>query len=374
MPTTRAAVVPAPGSEFEIRDVELQDPRPDEALVRLHATGICHTDLSARAGAIPFPLPGLLGHEGVGEVVAVGDRVTRAGVGDRVLLTFTSCGRCGRCRGGHPAYCDDHLRANLLGGSRLDGSSTVADAGGPVHAHFFGQSSFAELALVDDRSMVRLPSDLTTDELISIAPLGCGVQTGAGAILNVLRPRVADTLVVAGAGAVGLSAVMAAAATGVRTIVAVDRVAARLDLALQLGATQVIDTTDSDLRAELAQLDAGRGPGLAIETTGSTTVLETMCDAVAVGGTCAVIGAPAARARAGFDVNALLPGRRIIGITLGDSEPETFVPQLIELYRAGRLPVDRLVRRYPFVDISRAARDAESGQTVKPVLVFDQPS
>ncbi|MFT4232615.1 MAG: zinc-binding dehydrogenase, partial [Leucobacter sp.] len=305
-------------------------------------------------------------------VRAVGSAVTRVRPGDPVLLSFTSCGRCARCRGGHPAYCEHHLPWNLLGGARADGSSTVSWSDGPLHAHFFGQSSFSRIAIADERSLVRLDPSASDEDLALYAPLGCGLQTGAGAVLNVLRPDVDAVLAVSGAGAVGLAAVMAAAALSVQRIVVIDRVRSRLELALEVGASHVVDASEQSAAEQLAELTDGRGVDAAIETTGNVGVLETMIDALAVGGTCAVIGAPRAGSRASFDVNAHLPGRRIVGVTLGDGEPERFIPQLIALHRAGRFPIERLQRRYPFAEIARAAEEASSGAAIKPVLIMTE--
>lgn len=368
--TTLAAV--ATGAGFRFAEVALDDLRPDEVLVEIVAVGVCHTDLSAASGVIPFPLPGVLGHEGAGRVRAVGSAVTRVEIGDAVLLSFTSCGRCRECRGGHPAYCEHHLPWNLLGGTRPDGTVPLSweDDEGPLHAHFFGQSSFARWAIADERSIVRLPVDMTDDELATYAPLGCGLQTGAGAVLNVLRPSTDSVLAIAGAGAVGLAAVMAAAAASVQRIVVIDRVAGRLDLARELGATHVVNASVVDAGVALAEITRSRGIDAAIETTGNVVVLETLIDSLAVRGTCVVIGAPRAGSQAHFDVNAHLPGRSIVGVTLGDSEPERFVPQLIALHRAGRFPIERLQRRYAFADIERAVEDAVSGATIKPILMM----
>lgn len=371
MAATTAAVVWEQGGPFSLDEVELAAPRPDEVRVRLVATGMCHTDLSVVAGITPFPLPGVLGHEGVGVVVGVGDRVTRARPGDRVLLTFTSCGRCFACRDGHPAYCDSHLPLNLLGGRRADGSATVRRGDTELNAHFFGQSSFAREVLADERGVVVLPADLPDEALPALAPLGCGIQTGAGAVLTVLRPRAGSSLVVTGAGAVGLAAVMAARMTPASRVVVVDRVPARLEVARELGATQVIDAgaCGSLTEAVLAATD-GRGADHVVETTGVVPVLDAVVDALAVGGCCAVVGAPRTGSRGGFDVPKLLPGRAIRGVTLGDAEPETFLPFLVEAWRRGALPLERIERRYPFERINEAARDAAEGRTIKPVLVF----
>lgn len=367
---TTAAIANSPEKAFEIAEIELDDLRPNEILVRLIATGICHTDISAKSGSIPFPLPGVLGHEGSGVVERIGADVARVRPGDKVIMTFTSCGNCKACRSGSPALCDFHLQWNLLGGRRSDGTATARRDGQNLNAHFFGQSSFSRLAVVDERSVIQLPADTSTEEMIVFAPLGCGFQTGAGAILNVLRPGTGDIVVVAGAGAVGLAAVMAAALTSITKIIVIDVVSSRLDFARTAGATDVINAATENTKERLADLTGGRGVDVGIETTGNVSVLETLVESLAISGTCAVIGAPRAGARASFDVNALLPGRSIVGITLGDSEPLSFVPQLIELYRSGRFPIDRLQRRYPFENIEQAVADAASGQTIKPVLVF----
>ena len=370
MSTATAAVVHEPGGPFTLTEVELGPLRPDEVRVRTVATGVCHTDLSAASGATPFPLPGVLGHEGAGVVEEVGAQVGRAAVGDRVLMSFTSCGRCRRCRQGHPAYCRDHLSLNLLGGRRADGTTPVTVRGRELNAHFFGQSSFATRVVADERGLVVLPPGTTDEDLVVLAPLGCGLMTGAGAVLNELRPRPDDVLAITGAGAVGLAAVMAARATSVARVVVVDRLPSRLDLALELGATDVVDTTAVDLEDALEELTQGRGVDAAVETTGVVPVLDALVASLAVRGRCAVVGAPPAGARGSFDVQALLPGRSIRGVTLGDAEAESFVPALLGLHRQGRFPLERLQVTYPFADIGRAVADAARGDTVKPVLVF----
>jgi aryl-alcohol dehydrogenase len=367
---TTAAVVWEQGGPFALEEVQLAPLRPDEVRVRLVAVGVCHTDLSVVAGVTPFPLPGVLGHEGVGEVVEAGPAVTRTRPGDRVLLTFTSCGRCRHCRGGHPAHCDDHLSLNLLGGRRADGTATVRAGTAELNAHFFGQSSFAREVVADERGVVVLPADLPDDDLPTLAPLGCGIQTGAGAVLNVLRPRPGDTLVVTGAGAVGLAAVMAARVTAVSRIVVADRVPERLEVARELGATDVVDARERGIADGVLAATGGRGADHVVETTGVVSVLDETIEALAVGGCCAVVGAPRTGSRGGFDVPRLLPGRTIRGVTMGDSEPETFVPFLVEAHRRGALPLERIERRYAFEDINTAVRDAAAGTTIKPVLVF----
>ncbi|SEF16262.1 NAD(P)-dependent alcohol dehydrogenase [Streptomyces sp. Ag109_O5-10] len=365
--TTRAAVVESGGAPFTLRDVQLDEPGPYEALVRMVATGLCHTDLAAASGGLPFPLPGVLGHEGAGVVEAVGSAVTGVAPGDHVVLSFTSCGTCRNCRGGHPAYCTTWLPLNLIGGRRADGTATVSRDGEPLGGHFFGQSSFAERALVDERSLVEIDPDVPLE---TVAPLGCGVQTGAGAVWNVLRPVPGSTVAVLGAGAVGLSAVMAAALTPATTIVAVDRVPERLELAREVGATHTVDATREDVPAALRRISDGAGADGIVETTGNVGVLRQGADALAARGTLVVVGAPPFGTEVPLDVNGLLSGKRIVGLTLGDSETQAFIPALVRLVREGRLPLHRLISTYPFADIDRAVRDMSTGKAVKPVLTF----
>ncbi|MER6125785.1 NAD(P)-dependent alcohol dehydrogenase [Streptomyces sp. NPDC001795] len=364
---TRAAVVESGGASFTLSDIELDTPGPGEALVRMVATGLCHTDLSVASGGLPFPLPGVLGHEGAGVVEAVGPGVTGVEPGDHVVLSFTSCGGCRNCDDGHPAYCATWLPLNLIGGRRTDGSSTISRDGTPLGGHFFGQSSFAERALVDQRSLVKVDPDVPLE---SIAPLGCGVQTGVGAVWNVLKPRAGSTVVVLGAGAVGLSAVMAAALTPATKIIAVDRFAERLTLARELGATHTVNASEADLGEALALLTDGQGADGVVETTGNVGVLRQGADALAARGTLVVVGAPPFGTDVALDVNGLLPGKQIVGITLGDSETQAFIPALVQLVKEGRLPLHRLISTYPFADIDQAVRDMSAGKTIKPVLTF----
>lgn len=367
MTSTRAAVVETGGAPFTLSDVELDELRPNEVLIRMVATGLCHTDLSVASGGLPFPLPGVLGHEGAGIVEQVGSAVTAVQPGDHAILSFTSCGACANCRDGHPAYCATWLPSNLIGGTRSDGSSTLSRNGQTVGGHFFGQSSFSERSIVDERSVIKVDS---TVPLELIAPLGCGVQTGVGAVWNVLAPRAGSTVVVLGAGAVGLSAVMAAAMSPATNVVAVDRVAERLDLARELGATHTVDASVRSLAEAIAEITDGVGADGIVETTGNTTVLRQGVDALAARGTLVIVGAPPFGSEVALDVNAMLGGKTVVGLTLGDSETQTLIPALVSLVRQGRLPIDRIITEYPFADIGQAVQDMAAAKTIKPVLRF----
>lgn len=363
--TTTAAVVESAGSGFALTQVTLDDLRPDEIRVRVTAAGICHTDLGVAGGHLPFPLPGVLGHEGAGVVEEVGSAVTKVAAGDQVLLSYTSCGRCPNCRDGHPAYCDTWLPSNLIGGERADGTSPISRDGVPLGGHFFGQSSFAHHAVVDERSVVKAPADAPLDLL---APLGCGVMTGAGAVWHVLAPRPGATLLVTGAGAVGLSAVMASRLTPATRIIAADRVASRLALATELGATDTIDTTHEDLGEAIAKLTSDRGVDGVVETTGNADVLGVAISSLAPRGTAVIVGAPAFGTQVPVNVNFMLSGRKVVGLTMGDAETQSLIPVLVDLVTAGRMPIDRLITHYEFGEIQQAVDDALAGVTIKPVL------
>ncbi|MGW5572816.1 NAD(P)-dependent alcohol dehydrogenase [Nocardia thailandica] len=362
MPIESMAAVAHPSADnFSWERVLLDDPGPGEVLVRLVATGVCHTDLSVLAGRLPTPLPAVLGHEGAGVIEAVGAGVTTADIGDRVVLSFASCGACTRCRTGRPTQCSAYFPLNFSA-RRSDGSTPLRDRSGrSIGGLFFGQSSLAQYAVASQHSIVPVEVD-NDDELAMLAPIGCGIQTGAGTVLNLLRPRPGSRIAVLGAGAVGLSAVMAARLCGASEIVAVDRVPARLDLAREIGATATTATA-----GELREFD------FVIETTGVPNLLEGALEQIRAGGTVAVVGAPASGTRIAVDVNAMIDGRTLLGVTEGGSDRITFIPALIELYRGGHLPLDRLVRFYPPTALQRAVDDARTGITVKPVIRFEAP-
>jgi aryl-alcohol dehydrogenase len=365
MIATRAAVVESVGAPFQVQDVVLADPRPDEVLVEMVAAGLCHTDLGVQVGGIPFKLPGILGHEGAGVVASVGVDVTKVKPGDHVVLSFTSCGHCLNCRDGHPAYCDTWLVNNLISGARPDGSPTVTRDGTAISGRFFGQSSFAAHAIADERSVVKVDSEVPLEYL---APLGCGVQTGFGTVWNILDPRPGTSLAVFGAGAVGLAAIMAANLLPLSTVVAVDKVPERLELARSLGATHTINAETEDVAATLQGIT--RGLDHAIDTTAVPAVVRTAVDALGARGSAAIVGAPPAGTEVSFEVQSLLGGKRILGVTLGDGEPETLIPFLVSLQQQGKLPLHKLIKFYGLDELNEAAQDMHHGRTVKPVVRF----
>jgi aryl-alcohol dehydrogenase len=365
MTAVTAAVVRAKGGPWSLETLDLDEPRDDEVLVRVVGVGICHTDLSIRDQYLPLRLPIVLGHEGAGVVERVGPRVKGLEPGDHVVLAPLSCGACGNCQSGLQVYCEQFLPLNI-GLRRTDGSATFCgDA--KVRGAFFGQSSFATMALAHERNAVKVPRDVPLELL---GPLGCGIQAGAGTIVNVLRPKAGATLAVFGAGSVGLSAIMAARLTGCTTIVAVDLVEHRLQLARELGATLAVNNSAGDTVDAIRQATGGRGVDYAIDATAVPAVIRQAFESLATPGTCAVLGLARQGTEVSLDINTLSNGRTVRGVTEGESVPKTFIPALVELWRQGRFPFDRLIRTYDFADINQAAADMASGATLKPVLLM----
>jgi len=364
---TRAAVVPGPGASFIFEDVDLDDPRPDETLVRMVACGVCHTDLAAREGMFGLDFPAVFGHEGAGIVESAGAEVVRVKPGDRVVISFGSCGKCSACTAGHPAHCTSFDELNF-GGARPDGSSTIRDTkGAAIYSCFFGQSSFAGHAVAGERNLV--PVDASDDdELAMFAALGCGLQAGAGTVLNELKPQPGESFAVFGAGAVGLSALMAARMAGAAPIAAVDVVASRLELALELGATHVIDAGEHEIGSTLRRLVGSIDN--AVETTGVFSVIDQAIKSLAPFGKMSKLGVEHDESPHPVIPQAPGPNQKVFYSIAGDSDPLQFIPFMIRCYREGKFPFDRLIRQYSALDINEAVRDSLSGRTIKAVLRF----
>lgn len=363
----QAAVATAPQTDLEIRELELDEPRADEVTVRLVASGVCHTDAIVRDQWYPVPLPAVLGHEGSGIVEAVGADVTDLAVGDKVVLAPASCGVCEHCIAGHPQYCVDFYGLNF-GGSRTDGTKMFTADGEQVSSNFFGQSSFASVTNVRARNAVKVADDAPLELL---GPLGCGIMTGSGAVLNVLQPGPGESIAVFGTGAVGLAGMLAAVAAGATTIIMVDIVQSRLDFAKELGATHVVNSKEQDAVEAIREITGGRGVQYALDTTGVPPVFAQMTKSLALRGHGVLVGAAKLGTEAPFDIGTLLTsGISISMVVEGDAVPREFIPKLISLHERGLFPFDRLVKRYAFDDINQAFADSESGATIKPVLVY----
>ncbi|UZW53919.1 NAD(P)-dependent alcohol dehydrogenase [Sphingobium sp. JS3065] len=365
-----AAIATAPKADFELADLQLDEPRADEILVRIAAVGLCHTDLVARDQILPVPLPAVFGHEGAGVVVRVGANVSKVAEGDHVVLTFRSCGVCARCVAGEPTYCEQALALNYTG-CRPDGSKSLHRHDAPVSSNFFGQSSFATYALAYEANVVKVDPAIPLDLL---GPLGCGVQTGAGAVLRALACPKGSSIVILGGGSVGLSAVLGAVLAECATIIVSDPITERRALAMELGATHVLDPTVERVDKMVRGL-TGAGADYALDTTGAGPVMESALASLRPHGTLGLLGVPSnpTQGLPGLASTVLLSGYTIKGIIEGDSEPDSFIPELLSHYLAGRFPFDKLISRYRFDQINEAVRDHHEGKIVKAVLTMPDP-
>ncbi|MBQ9052631.1 NAD(P)-dependent alcohol dehydrogenase [Rhodococcus sp. (in: high G+C Gram-positive bacteria)] len=358
-----AAVLRSADAPFTIEEVELATPAAHQVLVRIVGAGHCHTDVIPRGGARFGTLPIVLGHEGAGVVEAVGTAVRTVKVGDHVVLSFDSCGNCRSCQDAQPAYCDTFLARNLAGNA-LDGSTPLTDAHGmPIAGRWFGQSSFASHTIVDAHNAVVVDKDLPLELL---GPLGCGIQTGAGAVLEALQVRAGEGIVIVGTGAVGLSAVMAAKVAGAGPIIAVDLNTERLALARELGATDTIVAGSGEL-AEQVRVIAPSGVRYGIDTTGLPSVISATLGAIALRGTLGLLGVQ--QGDLSIAPLALGAGRTLVGILEGSANPQTFIPTLISLWQAGQFPFDRLITTFPLSEINFAEKQSLAGEIVKPVFL-----
>ncbi|MBY8825611.1 NAD(P)-dependent alcohol dehydrogenase [Sphingomonas colocasiae] len=362
-----AAIAREAHRDFTIETVDIDQPRPGEVLVRIAGVGLCHTDLVARDQFIPIPLPAILGHEGAGIVEAVGDGVTKVRAGDAVILGFASCGRCPRCEEDLPSYCREFPALNYSG-ARGDGTTGVMLDGEQVSANFFGQSSFAGHALTHERNVVRIDADDVPLELLG--PLGCGFQTGAGGVMRSLACPAGSSIAIFGGGPVGLAAVMGAVIRNCATIILVEPFAKRRDLAASLGATHVIDPAAGDVAAAIRAISPD-GVEFAFETSGRESVVETALGVLTSHGLLGLVGVPP-RPESSLSVNLaslITFGHRIHGIVEGDSDLDTFIPELVALYRSGRFPFDRLIETFPLDRINDAVAAQLRGDCVKAVLI-----
>jgi len=359
----RAAVAYEGRPAFSIEELEMSEPGPESILVRMAGCGLCHTDVKAREGGMGVPMPAVVGHEGAGVVERVGASVTKIKPGDHVVLTGDSCGACPTCVGGNPAYCDRMMPLNFTDG-RAGEPGSFSKGGAVIHGHFFGQSSFSNYAVTRERNTIPVRKDAPL-EILGV--LGCGVQTGAGAIVNSLHPPAGSAIAIFGAGPVGLSAVMGAVVCGCSTVVAVDVLEPRLAMARQLGATHtVLAGTRVHVAEEIKKLVSG-GVGYAFDTTGRADSNQQAIESLAAKG---FFGFCATPPEAPKMSTVMIRGLTIRGIVQGDSVPDTFIPHLIELHMKGRFPFDKLVTKYPFEKINQAIEDQAAGKVVKPVFTF----
>jgi aryl-alcohol dehydrogenase len=356
----RAAVTRTQGQPFAIETVDLAAPKSDEVLIKVVATGVCHTDAVARdLGISPYPI--VLGHEGSGIVEKVGDNVTSLAPGDHVVVSFAHCGRCENCLTGRPTVCTRFNELNF--GGRMEDGTYRLRQGDTDLCTFFGQSSFGTHVVAHERNVVKVDKDV---DLALLGPLGCGIQTGAGTVLNRLKPAFGTSIAIYGCGAVGLSAIMAARIANCQHIFAVDVHDNRLQLAKELGATHALNGKQVDVVNEIKAASGG-GTHYAVETTGVPAVVRQCLHALRPLGQAAIVGVTP---EMNIDVHndLMAEGKAMIGVIEGDSVPRVFIPKLIEYYKAGKFPFNKLVKFYAFNEINQAFEDSAKGTTIKPVL------
>jgi aryl-alcohol dehydrogenase len=369
MTQANAAVVRESHGAFTIETIDVEAPRPGEVRVAIKGVGLCHSDLVMRDQFAPFALPGVLGHEGAGIIEAVGADVEGLAVGDSVVIAFSSCGECPRCDEHLPSYCQNFVALNYAGIRLEDGSTAYSREGERITSHFFGQSSFSALAVTRARNVVKVDAGNVPLELLG--PLGCGFQTGAGGVMNSLACQAGSSIAVFGGGPVGLAAIMGAVIRGCKTIILVEPVAARRGIALELGATHVIDPAATDDLAQALRAIVPTGLDFAFDTSGVVSVIEAGLAALGSRGAIGLVGIPS-RPEAAISVNVaalMTPGLRIIGIIEGDSDPHTFIPELITLHAEGRFPFDRLIQTFPLARINEAIVAQARGECIKVVLI-----
>lgn len=360
----KAAIYDGSGTPVvKINDVDLAPPRAHEILVRIISVGICHTDLGMMSPASMVPPPIVLGHEGAGVVEDIGSDVTEFSIGDSVVLSIDHCGKCPSCHEENPAYCEEMLIRHFSGG-RPDGSSPISLNGSRINGNFFAQSSFANYAIAPASAAVKISADVPLELM---GPLGCGIQTGAGTVFNICKPKTGEGIAVFGVGTVGLSAIMAAKVAKCHPIIAVDINPERLELAKELGADVVINGAEQDTLQIIKDETNQRGVEYSFDTSGVIDVIKQAFASLYKNGLCVLAVAYEDIPINGVD---LIMGKTIRGTLEGESNPKVFIPYLIDLYKKGELPIDKLVKFYPFEDINKALDDALKGETIKPILMM----
>jgi S-(hydroxymethyl)glutathione dehydrogenase/alcohol dehydrogenase len=365
---TRAAVMYEGGKPLVVEELQLEEPRAGEVLVRVAAAGVCHSDLSIARGRLNTPVPAVLGHEGAGVVEAVGPGVTNVAVGDHVAFLYrAACGECAHCHRGTPALCAQGVRLRVEG-TLVDGTTRFKTADGtPVH-HFSGVSAFAEQTILPATAVARVSKDLSLETL---AIVGCAVMTGAGAVLNAAKMPAGAQAVVFGCGGVGLSAIQGARIAGASRLIAVDIAADKLELAREMGATHTIDGSREEVVERVRELTGGQGADYGFETAGIVATLEQAIDSVRAGGMVVAVGIPSATASIEIPLAPFVGGEKTLrGSMYGTCNFAIDLPMLVDLYRGGSLMLDELVGRSMGLDEVNAALDGlEAGDVARTVLV-----
>jgi S-(hydroxymethyl)glutathione dehydrogenase/alcohol dehydrogenase len=363
MSTVRAAVFEEIGAPLSVEHVTPGEPGPRDVVVRVMASGVCHSDLSVVDGTIPLRKPAILGHEGAGLVESVGTQVTRVAPGDRVIASFIpACGACRACLAGRSNLCDaTRAISRQRRGARADGSALQ-----PMS----GLGTFAEAMVCDEMSIVKVETDLPDEQL---ALIGCGVTTGVGAVLNTAQVEPGSSVAVVGCGGVGQSVVQGAGIAGAGRIIAIDPVAMKRETALALGATDAIDPADGSVVEQVHALTDGVGVDYAFEAIGNPAMIREAFELTRPGGACVVVGVPRADADLSFPAMGLIFGeRRVLGSLYGSAQVRRDFPRLVRLAESGELQLDAMVsRRIHLHEVNDAFAALRAGEVIRSVIVDD---
>lgn len=365
----KAAVLNRSDSDLNLEEVVLDDPKSNEVLIKTVASGICHSDIEFQNGGFPIQMPVILGHEGAGIIEKVGRNVTDFKKGDHVVVGFAYDGNCRFCRNGLPGSCVNFNKLNTCGGPMLDGTYRLHKQDGQDIGVFFGQSSFGDHIVANVNNLVKVPNDL---DLRLAGPLGCGYMTGAGTVLNAIKPEVNSNLAVLGTGSVGLAAIMGAAVSNCKHVIAIDKNNMRLKISRDFGATETINNTQENIIDKINEIVGSEGLNYVIDTTGEPEVMKQGLTALTIKGQFAVVamGTKTIKELSPM-IDILAASKSISGIIEGDSVPQEFIPEMIDLYHAGRFPIDKIVKFYKPEEINQAIKASVEGSTIKPIIVFD---
>ncbi|WP_342512090.1 NAD(P)-dependent alcohol dehydrogenase [Sporosarcina sp. FSL K6-1522] len=364
----KAAVINGVNEDYQFEELTLGELYPDEVIVKMVASGMCHSDEALRVGDAAYPLPAVLGHEGAGIIEEVGSSVKDFKVGDQVIMAYNYCGTCPSCRTGHPSSCNQWTTLNMSG-SRADGSHTFYKEDGTPVSNFFTQSSFAAHSISNVNNLIKVDPEV---DLRLVGPLGCGLLTGFGTVVNGLKAEVTSTIAVFGTGAVGLGTLMGAKIAGCSKIIAIDIHDSRLETAKELGVTHTINSRTENLAERIAEITDGLGVNYSVDTTGISSVMKASIDILGIGGVTAPLAVTSNSLELNTFMDLVISNRSVAGVLMGDSVPQLAVPLLIELHKEGKFPFEKLVKFYKFDDINRASAASNSGETIKPVLIIDE--
>lgn len=367
----RALVTREVGKIGKIEEINIPEPKENDVIIKMVSVGICHTDHNAIDQDLPTQLPAVMGHEGAGVVEKVGAHVTEVKPGDKVVVGVPWCGECEPCLTGHPAQCERTFELSFLGAYN-DGMRRLTDKDGKELSSFFAQGTFATYAISDIHNVVKLPDDVTMEELAYMGPLACGQESGSGAVLNVLNVKAGSSIAIFGCGALGLAAIMAAKIGGCLNIIGIDVVDSRLALAKELGATHVINGKTTDAVAEIMKI-TGKGCEYSLDNTANVTCINQALDCLKAFGTAISMGTTGPNQIPVTPQTQLMVGQKsLVGVIQGDVRPKEWIPKLVQWYKQGKFPFDRLIRFYDFTEeqVEQAFEDSKNGKTIKPVIRF----